>query len=317
MVKLTGRFGQHGFHRQAVLFGQDVDEIAEQLPLRMSSAGQRLRRFSVNIPNLRAVLDWLISNNPLYANVTINFNNDNYICHVHHNNIVQDENANKSNNGTALWAWVLKSNIPKSQENRLDNDHNSIIKISPELSPLNTKINGPDYVTDIVLTMLQGENRPDNLVENIHLNMRGSNVYWQRACSNLIAMILKLWKGNMDIQSCGNVTAISYCIAKYTSKHEPKDVDVKLYAYSVLLNGNVMKKRRRSAMLRTRYYTLMGDTGYFYNYLVAHLPFRDESGLLTRYETCEEAFMAQRNSLRPFHGDSIKQFQHLNVNSSR
>ncbi|KAF9418737.1 hypothetical protein HW555_004565 [Spodoptera exigua] len=42
----------------------------------------------------------------------------------------------------------------------------------------------------------------------------------------------------------------------------------------------------------------------------------DESGLLTGYETCEEAFMAQRNSLRPFHGDSIKQFQHLNVNSS-
>lgn len=56
MVKLSGRFGQHGFHGQAVLFAQDVEEIAEQLPLQMSSADlvivceklesvQRLRRF--------------------------------------------------------------------------------------------------------------------------------------------------------------------------------------------------------------------------------------------------------------------------------
>ncbi|KAF9409281.1 hypothetical protein HW555_011316 [Spodoptera exigua] len=36
--------------------------------------------------------------------------------------------------------------------------------------------------------------------------------------------ILKLWKENMDIQPCGNVTAVSYYIAKYTSKHEPQDV---------------------------------------------------------------------------------------------
>lgn len=111
--KLSGRYGQHGFHGQAVLFGQDIEEIADQLPLRMSSAGlvivceqlesvQRLRRFSVNIQNLRAALDWLISNNPLYGNVTINFNDDNYdineICHVHHNDIALEENANETNN---------------------------------------------------------------------------------------------------------------------------------------------------------------------------------------------------------------------------
>lgn len=107
--KLSGRYGQHGFHGQAVLFGQDIEEIADQLPLRMSSAGlvivceqlesvQRLRRFSVNIQNLRAALDWLISNNPLYGNVTVNFNDDNYDIHVHHNDIALEENANETNN---------------------------------------------------------------------------------------------------------------------------------------------------------------------------------------------------------------------------
>lgn len=54
-----------------------------------------------------------------------------------------------------------------------------------------------------------------------------------------------------------------------------------------------MKKRSRQAILRTRYYTQMGDReGYFYSYLVAHVPFRNEEDLLTGYETCEAAFMA-------------------------
>lgn len=39
IIKLGGRFGQCGFQGQAVLFGQDLEEVAEQLPLRMSSAG--------------------------------------------------------------------------------------------------------------------------------------------------------------------------------------------------------------------------------------------------------------------------------------
>lgn len=108
MVKLSGRFGQHGFHGQAVLFGQDVDEIVEQLPLRMSSAGlvivceqlesvQRLRQYSVNFQKLRAALDWLIANNPLYRNVTVNFNENydvNEICHVEHNDLLQQEITN-------------------------------------------------------------------------------------------------------------------------------------------------------------------------------------------------------------------------------
>ncbi|KAL4718103.1 hypothetical protein ACJJTC_002395 [Scirpophaga incertulas] len=114
--------------------------------------------------------------------------------------------------------------------------------------------------------------------------------------------------------------AVNY---EHTSRAANNEEDGDLEAYAELedgessrttirfLNGNVMKKRRRPAILRTRYYTQMGDRGYFYNYLVAHVPFRDESDLLTGYETCEEAFMAQRNSLRPFHGDSIEQFPTL------
>lgn len=258
--------------------------------------------------------------------------------------------------------------------------------------------------------------------------------------NNYNPQLLKLWKGNMDIQPCGNVTAVSYYIAKYTSKHEPQDVgqavkdavsrvrachgDIgrQLFAVSMailnhrrvsacecayrlcyiyssrkvvfvntcrpheryrilrydsdqgqtyqnifdrytqrptnlerlslaefainyehatrpvsdeddgdaeaydqieegaesgpitirLLNGNIMRKRRKPAILRTRYYTQMGDReGYFYSYLVAHVPFRDENNLLQGYETCEEAFMAQRNRLRPFHGDSVEQFQYI------
>lgn len=73
-----------------------------------------------------------------------------------------------------------------------------------------------------------------------------------------------------------------------------------------------MKRRRKPAILRTRYYTQTGDReGYFYSYLVAHVPFRNEDDLLADFETCEEAFMEQRNLLRPFHGDSVEQFQFI------
>ncbi|KAL4718106.1 hypothetical protein ACJJTC_002398 [Scirpophaga incertulas] len=84
--------------------------------------------------------------------------------------------------------------------------------------------------------------------------------------------------------------AVNY---EHTSRAANNEEDGDLEAYAELedgessrttirfLNGNVMKKRRRPAILRTRYYTQMGDRGYFYNYLVAHVPFRDESDLLT------------------------------------
>lgn len=99
--------------------------------------------------------------------------------------------------------------------------------------------------------------------------------------------------------------AINY---ELTSRAVNDEEDGDLEAYAGIEDDEIS----RTTILRTRYYTQMGDReGYLYNYLVAHVPFRDESDLLTGYETCEEAFMAQRHRLSPFHGDTVEQFQHI------
>ncbi|XP_022817720.1 uncharacterized protein LOC111350390 isoform X1 [Spodoptera litura] len=41
--------------------------------------------------------------------------------------------------------------------------------------------------------------------------------------NNYNADLLGLWEGNIDVQPCGNVTAVSYYVAKYVSKCEPHD----------------------------------------------------------------------------------------------
>lgn len=41
--------------------------------------------------------------------------------------------------------------------------------------------------------------------------------------NNYNPFILGLWKGNIDIQPCGNITAVAYYVAKYASKCEPHD----------------------------------------------------------------------------------------------
>ncbi len=43
--------------------------------------------------------------------------------------------------------------------------------------------------------------------------------------NNYNPTLLKLWKGNLDIQPCGTNEAIAYYIAKYISKSEPTDLD--------------------------------------------------------------------------------------------
>ncbi|XP_029161128.1 uncharacterized protein LOC114932881 [Nylanderia fulva] len=72
-----------------------------------------------------------------------------------------------------------------------------------------------------------------------------------------------------------------------------------------------MKRRTRPAVLRTRYYTQTSNReAYFYSYLVAHVPFRNEEELLEGYETAEQAFNAKRQLLRPLRrGQNIEQFQ--------
>lgn len=41
--------------------------------------------------------------------------------------------------------------------------------------------------------------------------------------NNYNANFLQLREGNIDVQSCGNVTEVSYYVAKYVSKYEPHD----------------------------------------------------------------------------------------------
>ncbi|CAH2101197.1 unnamed protein product [Euphydryas editha] len=41
--------------------------------------------------------------------------------------------------------------------------------------------------------------------------------------NNYNSLLLELWQANMDVQPCGNVTAVVYYIAKYASKCEPSD----------------------------------------------------------------------------------------------
>jgi len=110
IVKLGGRFGQSGFQGQAILFAQAIEEISEQLPLPIARTGmiivceqlenvERYRQFQVNVQNLSAALSWLIQNNPLYRNVSINFDATNLdisqICQVI---ITQDNEINSINN---------------------------------------------------------------------------------------------------------------------------------------------------------------------------------------------------------------------------
>lgn len=41
--------------------------------------------------------------------------------------------------------------------------------------------------------------------------------------NNYNPVLLGLWKGNIDVQPCGSVTAVAYYVAKYASKCEPHD----------------------------------------------------------------------------------------------
>lgn len=79
-----------------------------------------------------------------------------------------------------------------------------------------------------------------------------------------------------------------------------------------LKNNMRMRLRTRSAVLRTRYYTLNSDReGYFYNLIVCHIPFLNESDLMLENELAKACFLRRRNELRPLSGNSTaEQFAH-------
>lgn len=109
IIKLTGRFGQYGLRGQAVLFAQDVGDIAEQLPLNITDAGlafitetrenvENCREYCVNIDNLKNAMTVLKRINPLYHDVEVNYEalslNLAEICQVSQNS---EENVPENN----------------------------------------------------------------------------------------------------------------------------------------------------------------------------------------------------------------------------
>lgn len=69
------------------------------------------------------------------------------------------------------------------------------------------------------------------------------------------------------------------------------------HQYITLLdNAGRMKKRKRPAILRTRYFTLASNPeAYYYSLLVVHIPFRAESELLDGFDSAKNAFYTKRN----------------------
>ncbi|KAL4706339.1 hypothetical protein ACJJTC_016633 [Scirpophaga incertulas] len=89
IVRLRGRFGQLGFKGQAILFGQDLHEVTEALPNMLPISTQEsgmvvvtehlenincTREFTVSRDRIFKALRWLIENNPLYQDVTVDNN---------------------------------------------------------------------------------------------------------------------------------------------------------------------------------------------------------------------------------------------------
>ena len=85
IVKFSGLYGQYGFKGQAILFAKDICEVTEKLPTMLprstSDAGivvtenlenlDITREYTVSKDNIVKALRWLIENNPLYHDVTI------------------------------------------------------------------------------------------------------------------------------------------------------------------------------------------------------------------------------------------------------
>ncbi|XP_076397900.1 uncharacterized protein LOC143266155 [Megachile rotundata] len=177
--------------------------------------------------------------------------------------------------------------------------------------------------------------------------------------NNYNPTLLKLWEANMDIQPCGNVTAVAYYIAKYAryetsffnnifdryAKRPDSLENLSLAEFAVryetvasgmwteedgdaelrnddeetsrsrfikLKDNTPMRIRNKAAVLRHRYYTLNSDReGYFYNLIVCHIPFRDESTLMCENESSEQCFLRWRHELKPMLGNAtVEQFTH-------
>lgn len=89
IIKLDGLYGQYGFKGQAILFAQDIFEVSDKLPHMLPRSVEDsgivvvteclenlnvIREFSISRTRLFDAIHWLIDNNPLYRDVTIDHN---------------------------------------------------------------------------------------------------------------------------------------------------------------------------------------------------------------------------------------------------
>ncbi|KAG5666753.1 hypothetical protein PVAND_014765 [Polypedilum vanderplanki] len=87
VIKFDGRFGQYGFKGQATLFALDIFEVTDKLqnilPRSSDETGlivitetlenlNHSREYRISRERVYAALHWLIANNPLYHDVTVN-----------------------------------------------------------------------------------------------------------------------------------------------------------------------------------------------------------------------------------------------------
>lgn len=91
-----------------------------------------------------------------------------------------------------------------------------------------------------------------------------------------------------------------------------RDEEEQSCRYITLRDNTRMRIRNKPAFLRHCYYTLNSDReGFYYNLVVCHKPFRNESQLIIECETAECCFLRRRSELRPLlHNVSAESFVH-------
>lgn len=130
IIKVQNKFSQKWCKGQVVLFAQDVVEIAEQLPLPLTSAGlvivvesrenlQQQRQFSIDIERVKTALIWLLTNNNLYRDVVPNFEN---LLHCDVSQILQVTEVHQDCSNVQVQTAELRQMLQTSRFVDIDND---------------------------------------------------------------------------------------------------------------------------------------------------------------------------------------------------
>lgn len=85
--------------------------------------------------------------------------------------------------------------------------------------------------------------------------------------------------------------------------------------FITMRDNSRMRVRTKSAILRHRYFTLNSDhDGFYYNLIVLHIPFRNETDLMMENETPDACILRRQKDLRPMNPNvSAEQFAHAEI----